>query len=98
HPDLHSFPTRRSSDLNRVVSPVNGRVRHNTASEDNSEASPYANLQLGRLHCGGPRIRVHFIHAARRSARWLLRKRRFRRVRRRRSEEHTSELQSRENL
>src|SRR5436309_6742676 len=72
HRDLHSFPTRRSSDLRQLQSQV---LQELVAAQDRqreaAEASVVLPEQLGRHGFGG---------------------------RGERSEEHTSELQSRENL
>src|SRR5690606_41805242 len=74
--DLHSFPTRRSSDLCHL------------APDDPSGPEP-----SGRLRCGPLPGRRHISHAI------LPFQQRHRRARTGdRSEEHTSELQSRENL
>src|SRR5207302_9822678 len=69
HPrDLHSFPTRRSSDLEP---PIPRQKRRLTAKQNRQRQKPYPTS--GR---SGARSTSHC----------------------RRSEEHTSELQSRENL
>src|SRR5690606_42011757 len=83
HRDLHSFPTRRSSDLG-VCTPARGtRPR---------PKGPHSPFPLPRLRAGG---RGRGLPARRRKGCHLVRPL----VRKRaRSEEHTSELQSRENL
>src|SRR5207253_3446704 len=71
HRDLHSFPTRRSSDLHHLLA-------------DRGDG------QVGRRHHGRRPARGRQAEAAR-----VLRRRSDRRAR---SEEHTSELQSRGHL
>src|SRR5690606_41797357 len=75
HRDLHSFPTRRSSDLARRRA---RRPRHRDG---------------GLSRCGGEDLRHRLARGPCRKALPGAS-----RGRRRRSEEHTSELQSRENL
>src|SRR5690606_41837540 len=78
HPDLPSFPTRRSSDL----------------SEDRVDPSRDVEVvDVVQLRLRGPQAR-----AAQRLVHLLRGVRQERREQRVRSEEHTSELQSRENL
>src|SRR5690606_41826191 len=76
HRDLHSFPTRRSSDLCGVATELLGSPpRHRTARSlprRPAPALPHPGRPAGRRRPGPGE--------------------------RRRSEEHTSELQSRENL
>src|SRR5690606_41290931 len=85
---LHSFPTRRSSDLalrsQSIVAPVPEPSR------------PFPRSSPARAGCGGhacpPRALVDTDRFPRPAACWP------RPSQRSRSEEHTSELQSRENL
>src|SRR5690606_40849192 len=98
HPALHSFPTRRSSDLNP----------DNPAVEDTTWAPGEGAIlftSIGGSLPGLPPLedpgtdeaRVDLLFQER--AYWLfLTGRRHADMRRLRSEEHTSELQSRENL
>src|SRR5207249_8074751 len=76
HRDLHSFPTRRSSDLRRVVERV-GDHMHLRALQVVDELVRVS--VVVRVHCGGVTGRHSTAHAQR-------------------SEEHTSELQSRFDL
>src|SRR5207302_11121585 len=86
--DLHSFPTRRSSDLSRVAR--SGMPSATNAARWRSRISAAA-LVIATLppalradrRCPGPRAPTGHRRHPRRP---------------RRSEEHTSELQSRENL
>src|SRR5207302_5627140 len=71
HRDLHSFPTRRSSDLHRSVTQSLPRCRSSCRS--NFSRTPFPSI-------------------------FQLEESVWNRQRRARSEEHTSELQSRENL
>src|SRR5690606_41311339 len=71
HRDLHSFPTRRSSDLGFQGGPSKARCRYCT-------------------YCDPSPLAWTYVHYGRRG--------REGRMVRERSEEHTSELQSRENL
>src|SRR5690606_41610686 len=73
HRDLHSFPTRRSSDLRNARRPVTARPA----------ARPVAEHASGHAHVG---VGTHFPLLGANTKGYL------------RSEEHTSELQSRENL
>src|SRR5690606_41572330 len=75
HRALHSFPTRRSSDLAAPWS--GGGARHR-------RINPSLSPSRRRAGCTPPDFR----HLCDQSGAWA----------RRRSEEHTSELQSRENL
>src|SRR5690606_39540724 len=89
HPDLHSFPTRRSSDLNRIY--VQDGVYDAFAQK---LAAEVAKLKVGRgteagvttgpliNKAGVEKVEEHIADATAKG----------------RSEEHTSELQSRENL
>src|SRR5690606_40771934 len=92
HRDLHSFPTRRSSDLNNILSLDNLLRLHSTDYQTGVAISnvshhltdfiyvkvntPYVSVNLGRTSFYDEA--KNFISS--------------------RSEEHTSELQSRENL
>src|SRR5207302_10250258 len=74
HRHLHSFPTRRSSDLHRLPESINALAR---GPRRNDRA-----LARRRSHLAGPSQQRCQVRPASRE----------------RSEEHTSELQSRENL
>src|SRR5690606_42078239 len=95
---LHSSPTRRSSDLQRDASPGAPPPPPGTLPSANSMArslSTNVKLVKGRLYALAPR----FVAAATASASLAWSNAgRFSRVLPSRSEEHTSELQSRENL
>src|SRR5690606_41401267 len=88
---LHSFPTRRSSDLDLRSAAclqirAERRIVRAAAPDADHEASPGKALQLARIHrapLGTPTVPGG---------------RRPDRLSASRSEEHTSELQSRENL
>src|SRR5690606_39912306 len=84
-PHLHSFPTRRSSDLDMALEPG--------CAQDalDRERRGVRRRELGSAHAL-PRGRAHPARQQRDRAR------NSRAGRRTRSEEHTSELQSRENL
>src|SRR5207253_9270087 len=86
HPHLHSFPTRRSSDLTPRIGPLNAGV-----------GNEVTNHQGRLLHRVGQRAR-----GSRSRHRELLERGTRDRIERpialRRSEEHTSELQSRGHL
>src|SRR5690606_40356330 len=97
HRHLHSFPTRRSSDLENstpqslvsVLSILSVEWR-TWATCSNRRWSPVARTRSdGARSCGTSTARTRFF----RCKRWG-----GRRATARRSEEHTSELQSRENL
>src|SRR5690606_42019628 len=84
-PDLHSFPTRRSSDLNRLLRIVSGQL--GTAATQGlrqdsiliaKNLGPAELLEYDRRRLKGVVLEEGSLTA--------------------RSEEHTSELQSRENL
>src|SRR5690606_41895653 len=85
-PHLHSFPTRRSSDLPRTARVLLGRVRA-PGGQGPAPAAAGHRVRAGRLSCvpaarlQGPYRHLRVAHGQRA-----------------RSEEHTSELQSRENL
>src|SRR5690606_39798138 len=88
HPDLHSFPTRRSSDLDAVVK--NNVFRHQnwmaiwrTGVGTSHHGTDFdgTNLTIENNTIYNPRVTAFMFHGS--SSR---------------SEEHTSELQSRENL
>src|SRR5690606_41954169 len=85
HPDLHSFPTRRSSDLEPAPSQSRYRLR------ERSGGGGEAGLQLPRDSRAGKLDRAEHNqegqHHRSHRPEWQVR-----------SEEHTSELQSRENL
>src|SRR5690606_41864603 len=81
---LHSFPTRRSSDLCTITPSANTSVRRSTFAATHCSGDMYANLPL---------IVPAFVLVSRSSARAMPKSTTFTR-----SEEHTSELQSRENL
>src|SRR5690606_41476784 len=94
---LHSFPTRRSSDLMhpqkpvgiRTIAPPPARARyHHLLMELEMELEVYHTVRLAvpPTVCRTVRLTVESLSA------------KVFRVTRRRSEEHTSELQSRENL
>src|SRR5207302_6988388 len=86
HRDLHSFPTRRSSDLSRrhssAISAASSGVG-SRLSRASTSWSPGASPGLWRRMRSMARETVRVASSRQKS---------------RRSEEHTSELQSRENL
>src|SRR5690242_151300 len=57
HRDLHSFPTRRSSDLNQARRPTYAKTRANSASIRNE---PLASIIAARLENGGRRHQTGF--------------------------------------
>src|SRR5690606_41574460 len=83
HRALHSFPTRRSSDLVRRAPGAGSPVRH----ESEAGRARHAPAAQGLRRSGGP-AGPRAPAQNRLLSRWA----------RARSEEHTSELQSRENL
>src|SRR5690606_40826068 len=84
--DLHSFPTRRSSDLDDGVPREESDLRRHRRRPQRRLATGDGVDLLGDLH--RPRHGVeHFATPEPGTAEWQ-----------NRSEEHTSELQSRENL
>src|SRR5690606_40785550 len=87
HRPLHSFPTRRSSDLARRRAPPSSPLR----PEGTAASGPAGFRDRARSRCrprrGGSRETVRVSHRSDRAASAPPR-----------SEEHTSELQSRENL
>src|SRR5690606_41181654 len=86
HPDLHSFPTRRSSDLENIHVPVNGVFTDKREKEILGDPEKvFKNIWA----VGGKQGWYY--------GNWMWKVRGFldQLVR---SEEHTSELQSRENL
>src|SRR5690606_41867452 len=85
---LHSFPTRRSSDLTPRRREGASVIDANGARVVINDARYFALEEYRHAHRPSNH-RVRFSARARR---------RLRRAARRRSEEHTSELQSRENL
>src|SRR5690606_40124730 len=89
HPDLHSFPTRRSSDLPRITtmgsSSSGPLVRNAKNSQPNTAMPTNPNAVVG-LRPMRSEIQPHSGPVTRPTAEAI------------RSEEHTSELQSRENL
>src|SRR5207302_10942570 len=91
HPPLHSFPTRRSSDLDLLARELIavGDVLRGTNHLD--VCVPREQRWIRRASCTGPH-RVEHEHRPPRAERRLAFHQRPR------SEEHTSELQSRENL
>src|SRR5690606_40588744 len=88
---LHSFPTRRSSDLEVAIERERERVHAPVAGSAVGLAGQAATSLLGRgeLVAGKPRLVDDEQGEPARPTR---------RIRIGRSEEHTSELQSRENL
>src|SRR5690606_42038713 len=84
HHDLHSFPTRRSSDLHLLFARANGTEQ---------SADPGCRLKPA---AGGQKRQVTGTERRPREDHLQLEKASFQPVQR--SEEHTSELQSRENL
>src|SRR5690606_40700739 len=81
NPDLHSFPTRRSSDLRQGFPGIAGRQYCGVAQQPGRNR---ISEQVPERDTGGAGQAAHSIHRIL----FLLQ----------RSEEHTSELQSRENL
>src|SRR5690606_41171400 len=92
HRDLHSFPTRRSSDLQEVGSQEVDRPQVGGEEVGGPQGAGAQGHEEGRAEEGGPQeIAVGAAPAPRPAPPPLPDKTR-------RSEEHTSELQSRENL
>src|SRR5206468_12806207 len=88
HPYLHSFPTRRSSDLRCLPRRSAARVRRRSRV-----AHPHRRAQFGHgarraVPAGGRRARVALAAGSRDGVAFAVD----------RSEEHTSELQSRSDL
>src|SRR5690606_42151529 len=85
-PHLHPFPTRRSSDLlgNRTV----GQARPPDQGEDDADLQAFSGGDARSCHVADETLAAVALSRPSRSCR----------ARPRRSEEHTSELQSRENL
>src|SRR5690606_39826134 len=82
HRDLHSFPTRRSSDLFNIAK----RVRSETAIGENPVSVAYAAVTLAQQIFSNLKQDTVLLIGAGETIELV------------RSEEHTSELQSRENL
>src|SRR5699024_12814954 len=81
HPDLHSFPTRRSSDLS---------LQHQSGRPDNAMINAGAIATVGLIKGSGGKDRITRISRTMELE--------IRVMRSLRSEEHTSELQSRFDL
>src|SRR5690606_40664759 len=95
HLDLHSFPTRRSSDLIDFQRPAsrqlgNGghgevrKIQYSPVVDDNGKVC--SGYMIGKKNCEAVQDGYHVIISGHST------------TRQGRSEEHTSELQSRENL
>src|SRR5690606_40261171 len=97
HPSLHSFPTRRSSDLIVVTFDENSGVYFDTAKYNINSASQATLDKLSSVLREYPDTNVlivgHTDSVGADAMNMTLSKNRAQR-----SEEHTSELQSRENL
>src|SRR5690606_41577583 len=91
HPHLHSFPTRRSSDLRSIRSTcrTGGPVR---------SRYPTSPATTPRSHARAPCEHVNMQHNAVQHVAYVGERHDPTTAARSRSEEHTSELQSRENL
>src|SRR5690606_42124444 len=92
HPDLHSFPTRRSSDLPGYSPAVLRRADLRFKTGDLHGAAEDYRRRL-TLVPGDPYARLGLVRIALHDGRSTEARRMVER-----SEEHTSELQSRENL
>src|SRR5690606_41752309 len=90
---LHSFPTRRSSDLRHSVLEDYGRMEGYTFYPDTADLEPFPSTAK-RLEA----FRTHALTLSLASVRDMLKDSPQFRIEDVRSEEHTSELQSRENL
>src|SRR5690606_41808636 len=86
---LHSFPTRRSSDLAMVSKPTSTRTLSAVALDQSQFDLCMRMLSVGRPHRAAPVTGAICLAVASRIPGSLAHDR---------SEEHTSELQSRENL
>src|SRR5690606_40784866 len=94
HPSLPAFPTRRSSDLARA-----GIAAYRwSAFQQESETIYHQTGHLPGHKLGSPGIRGKVHYSNREETPMSICPILVREKRRRRSEEHTSELQSRENL
>src|SRR5690606_42141451 len=97
HRDLHPFPTRRSSDL--VTTPVSGSIcTIRSCSQILAHSWPSTYSSSLRLRSGRPLRVTSMVLTTVKLAGSSRRRRLLPSLRIRRSEEHTSELQSRENL
>src|SRR5205085_12671475 len=92
HPHLHSFPTRRSSDLTSCPSAVTSSAKMSAGAKPSSVARPSASVTVARrsssLSGGLGALRLSAARRTRAPLQGLPS----------RSEEHTSELQSQSNL
>src|SRR5206468_11469400 len=96
HPDLHSFPTRRSSDLNRRTGNINSGTERYGRQVDVKRRVIYAlHTQTVYAMKGGRELAQESVL---RAAETLFHPLRYKIVEALRSEEHTSELQSRSDL
>src|SRR5690606_40560747 len=91
HRDLHSFPTRRSSDLNTPKALANRKTVSARLAAGSVTSNPWTSADTENFSMA-PVLKLRRVNSRVRTARVITG------VVIGRSEEHTSELQSRENL